>query len=379
MSHPLRLLLSLLTLASFACAEKQVPPTEPRPIYWSQVEKGTAFDTRALPGVVRAQDTAPLSFKVPGRIASLRADVGDVVKARQVLATLERSDYLLRVQRSSAELVQAEAQLEESRLDIERHTKLLSKGAVTRAAFDRAKASFETAQGVRAAARASLALAREELADTTLIAPFAGTVTQRLADIAEQASVGQAILNLQKSSEAVEVEAFVPEGLVSKIAIGTEHDVLFPSTKEAALTGTLTRIGTEATRAAAFPVTLRIENPPAWVRAGMTTQVRVRLAGRGGGTSLRIPANAFVADADDGRAVFVYDPATKSVSRRTVVVDTVDNDGAVVSAGLQEGEIIATRGVNFLFEGQHVTLVGKGPQRFDPPVEVRAQVTENAR
>ena len=70
------------------------------------------------------------------------------------------------------------------------------------------------------------------------------------------------------------------------------------------------------------------------------------------------PIGAALPEADDRFSVFVYDPQSSTVAKRSIRTGGVrDNDIAVLE-GLADGDVIATAGVTFLRDGQRVTLLG---------------------
>ncbi|MEO0459735.1 MAG: efflux RND transporter periplasmic adaptor subunit [Myxococcota bacterium] len=332
--------------------------------------------TRALPGLVTASQAATLSFEVAGRIASLPFDVGDRFRRGDVLASLDRSSYVLQVQQRQADLQQTKAQRLEAEQNFERHQKLITESAVTQAAFDRAKAQVDSARSLEELADASLRLARDTLRDATLVAPYSGVVTQRPAEPQQQTSPGQPVLSIQSSDESIEVEIFVPETLVALLSTGSSHKVRFPSLPQLSAEATLIRLGARATRGAAFPVTLELRPPPPGLRPGMTANVDLRVEESGDkiqATSTTIPVTAFIPGGGQERFAFVFKKATSTVERRAIEIGTIENGMVSVSKGLSEGEIIATRGLSFLSDGEMVTLIGKGSKRYDPPVLVDAE------
>ena len=367
--------LATFTLATLlACAESSSEQTPPRPIYWTRVSFDDVGQKRALPGVVKADRQATLSFEVGGRIALLKLDVGDSFEQGETLAVLDRSSYALRLQQRRADLRQTEALLVEARDDFERHKTLITQGAVTQAAFDRVKAEYDSSTAEKELALASLDLARDALGDTLLRAPYSGTVTKRFAEPSQQTTAGEPVLEIHSTDSEIEVQVFVPENLVERLDVDTEHSVTFTASPGRVTSGRLTRIGEQATRGAAFPVTLTLEPPPRAIRPGMTAEVQFQLNREGEASNdLVIPASAFIPGPSDDVFVFVVDEDTHTLERREIVVSRVYRDVAQVRSGLSEGEIIATRGLSFLRSKQEVVLIGTGRRRYDPPVLVEVE------
>jgi multidrug efflux pump subunit AcrA (membrane-fusion protein) len=181
-------------------------------------------------GSLAAYDQATVSVKVPGRLRSITIDFGSVVQQGQLIAQIDPQDYQLRVQQAEAALAQARARLglspnggrdaidpertslvrqakallEEAKTNRERMSTLFEQGIVARSQLDSADASYKVAlsrhedaveevrnrQALLAQRRSELALARQQLADTAIFAPFEGAVQERRASIGEYLGAG---------------------------------------------------------------------------------------------------------------------------------------------------------------------------------------------
>jgi RND family efflux transporter MFP subunit len=236
-----RLLLALCALllsTSFACkseypasGQQRAPGEgrgaggEARQVKVARVEEMPVGASVNVTGTLAAQDEATLSIKVPGRVSSIAVDLGSVVRRGQVVAQVEQQDYKLRVQQSEAALQQARARLglqpqgdddrfdpevtgtvrqaravlEEARQNRARVASLVESGVVARAEYESADAAFKVAQAkyqdaveeirnrqaLLAQRRTELSLARQALADTTVVAPFDGLVQEKHASVGE--------------------------------------------------------------------------------------------------------------------------------------------------------------------------------------------------
>ena len=122
-------------------------------------------------------------------------------------------------------------------------------------------------------------------------------------------------------------------------------------------------VGTRAGAGNSFPVRAELVDAPAGLRPGMTAEVHFKLPREAGALTgfegLLIPMAAALAEADDRFSVFVYDPGTSTVSKRSVRTGGVRDNSVAVLEGLEEGEVVATAGVAFLSDGQSVTLLAE--------------------
>jgi RND family efflux transporter MFP subunit len=220
-------------------------------------------------------------------------------------------------------------------------------------------------------ATARVRRAREDLDDATLKAPYDGVVAERLIEPSQQVSAGQTVFRVQGRDGGLEVEVTVPETIVNRLEIGTEHRVIPQIGDKPALTGEIVEIASQASERNAFPVTLRLQQPPAELRSGTTAEVRLSLTHEAGPPAhqriFEIPLTAYVPGGEGERAhVFRFIEERGVVELTPVTIVEVEDAGAHVSEGLSAGDIIAAKGVAFLRDGQSVTLLGEGPDRFNP-------------
>ncbi|WP_286233699.1 efflux RND transporter periplasmic adaptor subunit [Thalassotalea sediminis] len=357
----------ILFLAS--CSDK-TPEKEPviRPIAWQEVTFSPLEQIRTLSGIVAPVETATLSFEVAGKVETVAAKLGDKVTKGQLLVQLNQRSFALSLQSAEANLQQVEANYAEAKNAYERFSKLIKQGLVSQSDFDNAKAAFESTKSAVAVAQAKVDIAQKNLQDSTLLAPYNGVITNRFIEPSQQISPGIPILEIE-GRHGLEVNVMVPETLIRNLSKDTKLSVTFPVLNQVTLPGSITEIGTRAQSANAFPLTLILNQSHEGLRAGMTAEVSFTFQGRGrtghNGPSARVPTTAIGADLEQKSYVFVYNKATKTINKRYVQTENVINNQIILSAGLEEGEIIATAGIAFLRDGQQVTLLDQQTQRFN--------------
>ena len=207
-------------------------------------------ETVTANGTLAAFDQTTVSVKVPGRVKTIAVDLGSVVSKGQVIAQLDSEDYRLRVQQSEASLAQARARLglapdgtddnvdpektatvrqaravlDEARVARDRAAKLVEQGVIAKAEFDTATATFKVAegryqdayeeirnrQGVLAQRRSEVALARQQLKDTAVVAPLDGIVQEKRTSSGEYLAAGTAVVNIVRM-DPLRLRAEIPE------------------------------------------------------------------------------------------------------------------------------------------------------------------------
>ena len=244
----------------------------------------------------------------------------------------------------------AEAQGTEGRLK-----QLIATGATTRGNYDAALRNLRSAEARLDSAKAALAMARDQLGYAELHADFDGLVTAVGAEPGQVVSVGQMIVRLALPDEKDAVFA-VAESVFRGRPIGDRPEVIVsllsnPNITADGIVREISPVADPATRTFQVKVTLR--NPPAQMRFGSSVIGRLKATTA---PVVVLPGSALF-DKGGQPAVWVYQPATRSVALQPVVVVRYETDRVVISEGLTSGDVVVTAGVNRLREGQQVRLV----------------------
>jgi RND family efflux transporter MFP subunit len=136
-------------------------------------------------GYVVARRQATVGPKIAGKLRDVLVEEGMHVEAGQAIAHLDDSNALAALNQAKATLDQAETAAADARPVFERSQAQVAKELISREAFDTAKANFDATRTAAAVARAALAVARQNLDDTVVLAPFAGVVTVKAAQAGE--------------------------------------------------------------------------------------------------------------------------------------------------------------------------------------------------
>lgn len=342
-----RLALMILAASLAACSEAPPPPAAPKLVRTLTVGAGaTAVNgaERSYSGEVRARIETTLGFRVAGKIVERRADVGQAVKAGQVLARLDAAD-------AGLQLTQAEAQRALAAADLARYRDLRAKNYISASALDARETAFK-------AAEAQAALAKNQSSYTTLVADRNGVIGQVLAEPGQVVAIGQAVFRLAPDGER-EIAIAIPESEVSGFKLGQAAEVSFWSAGAAGkpLAAHLREVSPVAdpvTRTFAARVSLKNADP--LLPLGMTATVRFAGA-KPGGQGLLVPLTAVFQQGDQPAVWRVGADGTVTLQRITVASYT--DAGAVVSAGLAGGEQIVAAGVNLLTAGEKVRVASQ--------------------
>jgi len=342
-----------LALASCKPSEKPVA-AQPRPVRVVTVERQEAGETVSLTGQIEAETEVSLSFRVGGRMIARSVNVGDRVKAGQVVARLEPEPAENALRAARANLASANSLLIKTRNDFNRQDELLRGGWTTRVRHDQALHAMQAAQAQVDAARAQLAAAEDNLSYTELVADASGHVTAVGSEPGEVVPAGRMIVQLARESGRDAVFD-VPARVIQGAPYDPVVKVVLTSDRAVQASGRVREVAPQAdpvTRT--FRVRVGLDNPPEAMRLGSTVTGAIR---QEGAASIAIPASALTR-AQDQPAVWIVDPKADTVSLHPIEVESYDLAQVIVGQGLQTGDIVVTAGVQSLRPGERVRLLG---------------------
>ncbi len=352
------ILIFLLASWLLAACEQEPPPAveQIRAIKTITITELASGQTRKYSGVVQATDSSAMSLQVAGNIRTVKVKLGDRVKKGQLLAALDKKPYELNVQAAQADLQRAKAGQNEKKLEYSRKKQLFDKEWVSKAALDQAIAAYESAKSEVNYATSKLNLAKRDLRNTVLVAPFNGVIAERKVDPHVEVRAGQKLFEINAEG-ALEIAFDIPETTVSQIVIGMPVAVSCPTDQACQCEGRITEIGSVAGTANAFPVKAGLIDPPASIRAGMTAELTIVLEEAETEAAYLVPLAALAPGKEPGSGfVFVYDPAASAVRRTPVKGSGATDNMIAITQGVKAGNIIAVAGVSFLTDGQKVKL-----------------------
>ncbi len=351
-------LLVCLSALQAGCSRPEVQPEVVRVVRTVTVAPQAVGGSQEFAAEIRARSEVRLGFRVGGKMLSRSAEVGQRVKAGDVLARLDPDDLRLSQEAARAAVQAAQVNHEFNLADFKRFKDLREQGFISSAELDRREATLKAAAAQLDQARAQASVQGNQAAYTTLVAAAAGVVVAVEAEPGAVLATGTPVLRLALDGPRDAVFA-VPEDMVNGLRpwIGKAGAVgvrLWGSTER--LSATVREVA-----AAADPVTrtflIKAELQSAQAQLGQTASVLVDLPRREGVTVLPMAA---IKEHKGNSAVWVVDAARQVVQTRPVVLEGAQGSGLVVKSGLLPGEVVVTAGVHVLTEGQKVRLQASG-------------------
>lgn len=328
------MLLALIVLA--ACGGRSASAVKPASPDLATITVATIDSAGgvAWDGVVQAVEQSVLSAQTSGRITVLRADVDQQVSAGAVLLQITNAEQSAAVQMAQAQLQSSQAQLIDARNRFERASTLVERQLISRDDFDRVKSAFDAASAAVQAAQGQLVQARQQLAYTTVRAPYAGTVSARNVELGETVAPGQPLFTLYAPG-ALRLEVQVPQAIAEAIRSKAQATVSLADGREVAAAKVIVFPSADSlAHSNAVRVLLPALSPAP--RPGQTA--KVRFAGAAGPGHIWLPASAVVTR---GELTGVYVVSESGVTLRQLRPGGTQGGSVEVLAGLSPGEHVA--------------------------------------
>lgn len=244
---------------------------------------------QALPltGTLRAVNSAVVKARVAGELQGLAVREGDAVQAGQAIARIDPTDAEARVRQAREQADAARAQVEIAQRQFDNNKALVNQGFISQTALESSQSSLASAVANHKAAVAAVDMARKVLEDTTLRAPIAGVVSQRLAQNGERLSVDTKVVEIVDPSR-LELEASVGAADSVQVRVG-QTARLSVEGASAPVTGTVARINPSALAGTrSVPVYLSVAGAPG-LRQGLFAQGQLA-TGRSSGVAVPLAA-----------------------------------------------------------------------------------------
>jgi RND family efflux transporter MFP subunit len=320
-------------------------------------------------GYVVARTKASVSARVPGRLLFLGVSEGSHVRRGEVLARLENADYVAAVDAARARLEQLEIERDQAMREQDRARRLHAEQVISQAELDD-RTSRARALGAQVeSARAELALARANLENTYVRAPFTGTVLRKDAEVGEMVAPSSAGGGLTRTAIAtmadlgtLEVEVDVNEAYIARVRGGQPARITLDAYPDTSFAGVARQVVPTADRQkATVQVKVAIQDRDPRILPEMGAKVEFQAGGDAGAPAaprrVTVPAAAVVRD---GAGAKVRTVENGRVSVRAVELGAARGDRVEVRRGLSGGEQVVIEAPAGLKQGDRVRVRSSG-------------------
>lgn len=351
-------------------------------------------------GSLAANEQTDVAAETSGKVVAVGVDIGSSVRRGQMIVKLDDADFRLRVQQAQAQLEQAIATLHQneakiglrpgqkfnpenvpevaaarSALDLaernlRRYEKLVETGDISRATYDQQKsqrdqmaqqhqasihqaqqnyATVANSQAAVNAAQTQVSLAKRNLTYTVVVAPMAGYVSDRPADVGEYVSPQQKVATIV-SVNPLRVRIDIPEQAITQVHVGESVSVSVAAYTDRNFAGRIARVSPSVTATSrTLTVEAEVQNPNAELKPGQFATIRILLPQSE--PAVLVPQRALRTISG---STYVFVIKNGFAEQRLVQPGQAEGDLVELKTGVKADETVATSNVDQLSDGTAV-------------------------
>ncbi len=306
-----------------------------------------------LSGAIAARSLVNVSFRLNGQVVRRLVEIGQHVEKGQPLASIDDVEQQANLRVAQATSDAAQAQLVQAQANFVRQKALLAQGFTTRSTYDQANQNLQTTQSALASAESQLKDARDQLSYTELQAPVSGVITARNVEAGQVVQAAQTAFSIAEDGPRDAIFD-VQETLVNHAKIGMGVTIALLSDASISAEGKIREISPVVdAQTGTVRVKVGIAQTPPQMALGATVTGTVHM------DSVKVvvlPWSAMTSDA--GRtAVWRLSKDSKVATLVPIKVLAYEKGRLLVEGGLQEGELIVTKGAQMLRSGEPADVV----------------------
>lgn len=303
-----------------------------------QVVSATTDETHRFSGTVEEAAGTPLSFSVMGTVEKVHIQLGDRVTQGQLLATLDATSLQSSYNAAQATLTQAEDAYK-------RMKELHDKGSLAEIKWIEVQSKLQQARSMEE-------MARKNLKDCNLYAPFNGIIAEKALEVGQNVMPGMSVGKIVGVSR-LKVKIAVPETEIANVTVGQKARIGVAALNGQSFEGTVSEKGIVANPfSRSYEVKLLVENATKELMPGMVTEVA--LANTDSLSFFIVPAR--LVQLDEQNRSFVWLNVNGKAQKRIITCGEYTANGVTVVSGLSAGDEIITEGQHKVCENMEVSL-----------------------
>lgn len=343
MKTKLNCLLALLVLGlvTISCNDKkqEMETASVVKVDVQKIQKVNRVQELDYSATIEADNTAQISFAVPGVVNNVMVNEGQTVAQGALLANLDATTY------SNAQQI-ANLSYDQAQDTYNRLNELYAKGSLPEKDYIDIKTKL-------AQSAANKRISAKQIKDTRLYAPMTGIITHRFIEKGSTAAPGIPAFSIIKT-DMVYAKITVPESEVGILKQGMVADVFIPTLKDS-IKGKISIINPQADdKSKTFTIKVKMDNSSQKLLPGMLAYVKINPMKKE--KVIVIPATAVIRDSDDITYVYVINNNHVAIRKRITVGCITGTQEIVIKEGLNEGDVIATAGLTHLKDGASVSF-----------------------
>ena len=330
----------------------------------AKVRASDSSVTVSLPATTLAFAAANIYARANGYIETRKVDIGDRVKAGDLLAQITAPELDHQIAQNEAALSQTEASLQQTRasrdlaqVTNERDSSLVNKGWVTRQQGDTDRLTLQAQHAAVAVAEANIAaqqalirVLRQQKAYQSVVAPFDGIITHRNVDTGSLVQAGSTFMFTLMQSDVIRTQVYVPQDAAFGVAAGVDAVIRVPENPDRTFLGKVTRFAHALAPGTRTLLTeIDVPNPDGALSPGLYVTVELHIPRKT--PAILVPADALIFNSD-GLQVAVVENGTVRLQKVTVARDL--GTEIEVRDGVKPGDELILKPAVALADGSRV-------------------------
>jgi RND family efflux transporter MFP subunit len=302
----------------------------------ARLRRGVFSQVLSAPGSVVARRRSLIGVEVTGRILRVHVSVGDRVAVGAPLFEIDPTTYAMALRQAEAGLDVAEAERWQMEADVKRASTLRRQNVLAQQEIERLTTSLSVAQARVRQAKEAVALAQQNLQKTSVGAPYAGSIVERLADEGTTALVQpQTVVVVIEETADLEARASIAESQMALVSVGDPATVRIEGLAEPVNTSVAAVADSIDPATRTYLVKMPVPNPEFRIKAGVFAHVEIQP--RGSLEKLLAPRESI--RVEDGRSrLLVVDDG--QVETRTIEVGVISDNEAEILNGADGSEVV---------------------------------------
>jgi len=328
-----------------------------RPVLVVNPVKKQNISSRKFTAIARSHKQTKLSFKVKGNVQTFDLDIGDFVQKGEIIASLDSKPYKIQEQQSSFALIEATANLKNSKSSYDRVKKLYINQNASQSELDNAKALYNATKAKVANTKEQLSFAKLQLSYTILKAPKSGFVASIYVQKDENVNEGTPLV-LLSDKDITDVSTQISENFINSIHKEDDVTLVFNAIKNEEFNAKVSEVAKiTGENLKTFQVIVKLNKVDSRVKAGMASTIEFFSNSNKKGV-LEVPSKCVLND-KNGYFVYVAIPLKDNlatIKRKNIKVGKLSSTGFEVYEGLSESDLVLKAGMSQVFEKLIVKL-----------------------
>ena len=339
------LVISALILLSGCSGSDDAGTQQSIKVKTSVIQTSESNMSQAYSATIEEENGTALSFSVGGTIVKLLVNEGQSVSKGQLIATLDDTSL-------SNSYTSAKAGLNQAKDAYDRMKQLHDAGSLAEIKWIETETQLSQAE-------AAYEIARKNLNDTKLYAPYSGVISEKAAEVGQNVNAGTTVVKIVTARQ-LDAKIAVPETEIASMTIGQAADITVQALGGRTFHGTVREKGVVANASSrSYDVKIRVQDAPADLLPGMVASVVMannskKEAADAEPKAIVIPAD-IVQLADDNRN-FLWVVEDGKASRRFITIGEYTANGVTVVDGLASGDVVIVEGQQKVCDGTAVEI-----------------------